>query len=56
MSGGHTGNTGCPTSAPHETGTTMDDLAKRRLLSPGLAVTGMLGALVVVIELAKHGA
>jgi hypothetical protein len=33
----------------------MED-TKRRLLSPALVVPAMLGVLVVVIELAKHGA
>jgi hypothetical protein len=34
----------------------MDDFAKHRLLSPGIAVPVLLGVLVVVIELAKVGA
>lgn len=33
----------------------MDDQAKHRLLQPAIAVPGMLGLLVVVIELAKSG-
>lgn len=33
----------------------MDHDAKHRLLRPGVAVPGMLGILVVVIELAKLG-
>jgi hypothetical protein len=40
---------------PDDEGTTMDDRAKTMLLHPGIAVPGMLGALVVVIELAKSG-